>query len=74
MFFYKSIKIYYYRVVNFILFFFQPSSGLDKAVGVSLMGVAGLVFTYYTLWVVILVSELLWEDNRPSLLTKISNP
>ncbi|XP_064649500.1 dolichol phosphate-mannose biosynthesis regulatory protein-like [Lineus longissimus] len=40
----------------------MPSTGLDTAVGVSLVSIAGLAFTYYTLWVVILPFV---EDDHP---------
>ena len=31
------------------------ATGCDQSVGYGMMGFAGFVFTYYTLWVIILV-------------------
>ena len=40
----------------FILLFLQ-ATGMDQLAGLGMVAVAGIVFTYYTLWVVVLVSN-----------------
>lgn len=37
---------------------FEKASGADQAVGLGLVGFSLLLFTYYTIWVIVLVSKV----------------
>ena len=39
----------------------MQATGLDQLVGLGMVALAGLVFSYYTIWVLILVSQVVKE-------------
>ena len=43
-------------------FFFLPlqATGLDRAAGFGMMLLSALIFTYYTIWIIVLVSMRMW--------------
>ena len=53
--FINRTNILHYRSIRLFL----QATGLDQAAGYSMVGLAGMIFTYYTLWVVVLVSYIL---------------
>ena len=55
------INIKYIHLLSPMFMFFIDSfqaTGLDQAAGYGMVLLAATVFTYYTLWVVVLVSDI----------------
>ena len=46
------------RFIQLRRFFFLPlqATGLDRAAGFGMMLLSALIFTYYTIWIIVLVS------------------